>query len=204
MPVSASAPDHGDGSATVEPDDIGTETRAHVTARADLRRDVTLPVVEVSAGTGGSLSIKDLTLYHQAVSEDHFTSLFHRPPPKHPDEHPYALGLLRGESMVPRYFDRQLVPLELFEPSDDAPAGNVYLVRLDGHLHLKVLDRIPGRTHEGEIVPPTIILSSYHRSYMPMRVPLDGSIDFAVLGSVVETGQQKLYGALLAERFGFQ
>lgn len=167
---------------------------------AALASRIPVPVVEVAAGPSGMDTITGATVYVDFLTPGEFVMLFKHPPPRVEGAGiGWCLALLRGESMVPRYDDGDRVPVELFdEQLGDVPGGDVFLVRLDGHLHLKVIEREPKRSGS----PAVLHLKSYNPLYKPISVVLDGGTDFAVLGRVVETSKQRLFGALLARDLG--
>src|SRR5690606_17442360 len=150
---------------------------------AALAMRVPVPIVEVAAGPAGVASIAGATRGVDFMTPGEFVMLFRSPPPVRGErgDEPvrFCIALSRGEAMVPRYEDGDMVPVELFEHArPDVSGGDVYLVRLDGHLLLRAIDRIPARGDD----PARLRLTAYHPAYPPVIVPVDGSVAFAALG----------------------
>ena len=84
---------------------------------------------------------------------------------------------VRGDSMGEKYQKHTLVPVAELQPhQEDISEDDVYLIRLEGAIQIKRLQRLPGQR---------VRIISDNDAYPNQEIPLDDGYDFEVLGRVL-------------------
>lgn len=85
-----------------------------------------------------------------------------------------AKFLSRGDSMEKTISDKAAVTVDLSQT--DLIDGEIFVVRMDGHLVVKRIQNLPGQK---------FLLISDNQAYRPIEVVVDGAYDIKVIGKVV-------------------
>ncbi|MBF0421089.1 MAG: helix-turn-helix transcriptional regulator [Magnetococcales bacterium] len=135
---------------------------------------VSVPVfdVEASAGHGGWVESEEIVkelMFRRDWLQSHGYSKKN-------------LGVIRarGDSMMPTIPDG--AALLIHNAETDIQNGKVYVLRYDGMLHVKRLQRLPGHLIQ--------VVSDNASEYPPFTVELNDGVDFQVLGRVVWLGRE--------------
>ncbi len=80
----------------------------------------------------------------------------------------------RGDSMAPTIGDGELLVFDMGEDGRRVADG-IFIFRLDGNIHVKRLQRLPGER---------VMIISDNRAYPPYAVEPGDGTDFAIVGKV--------------------
>lgn len=84
---------------------------------------------------------------------------------------------VQGDSMGQAYKKHSLIPVARFDdPAKDIGTDDVYVIRLEGTIQIKRLQRLPGQR---------IRIISDNRAYPNEEVSLDDGFDFEIIGQVL-------------------
>lgn len=153
---------------------LGKQTVNFINDRSTVYHDnidefVEIPHYNVQAAAGhGKIAGDETTLKPLAFRKDWLAS-------RHLAANQLAIVGVSGDSMETHLHDGDLVLVDLSQA--DIANGKTYVIRLDGHLLVKNLQRLP----QG-----LIQVASFNSGFPPYTVDLaDQSIDIAVIGRVV-------------------
>ncbi len=132
-----------------------------------------VPLYDVHAAAGAGSVVEeepiiDLLVINRAWIRQHIGA----------DTSKLSFLYIEGDSMEPLLRPGELIMID--RSASEVPCDGIYLVRIDGHLMVKRIQRAPGGI---------LIVSSENPKYKPIELQLGISEDFAAIGRVVWHGR---------------